>query len=124
MSVVTITGLAKSKLLHVIRSSGAKNAILRLEAAGGNGKRYIIEADKTIETKQGDAIISLISEGSDIHQSSLWPSPYLRVCGKSKLHVIGTTIDWSSDFMGDKFVFTNPNWADTCGCGYTFIPTI
>ena len=41
-------------------------------------------------------------------------------CNMSMLHLLGTTIDWSEDIMGSRFVFENPNAQSMCGCGSTF----
>ena len=31
-----------------------------------------------------------------------------------------TNIDWKEDYMGNRFVFENPNASSKCGCGTTF----
>ena len=38
----------------------------------------------------------------------------------SQLYLIGTEIDWEDNFMGQQFVFNNPNQSSSCGCGSTF----
>ena len=45
----------------------------------------------------------------------------IQICGHSLLHIIGTNIDWNSDIMSQKFIFENPNAANKCGCGTSFI---
>ena len=44
----------------------------------------------------------------------------INVCGKSLLYLLGTTIDWTEDIMGNRFTFENPNATGKCGCGTTF----
>ena len=46
----------------------------------------------------------------------------VHVCGKSLMHVLGTEIDWTNDFMGSRFVFSNPAAKQSCGCGTSFNP--
>ena len=43
-----------------------------------------------------------------------------QICGKSQLYLIGTTIDWTTDVMEQKFVFDNPHSGSQCGCGTSF----
>ena len=44
----------------------------------------------------------------------------IQICGSSLLHIIGTNIDWNEDIMSQKFIFTNPNAGNKCGCGTSF----
>ena len=44
----------------------------------------------------------------------------INVCGKSLLYLLGTNVDWKEDYMGNRFVFENPNASSKCGCGTTF----
>ena len=36
---------------------------------------------------------------------------------KSLLFVLGSEVDYVTDALSSKFVFTNPNQTDACGCG-------
>ena len=42
------------------------------------------------------------------------------ICNKSVMHLLGTTIDWKKDIMGESFHFENPNATSKCGCGTSF----
>ena len=42
----------------------------------------------------------------------------------SEPFLIGTTIDWNEDIMGQGFVFNNPMAQASCGCGTSFSPNI
>ena len=46
----------------------------------------------------------------------------IKVDKDSLLHTLGTTIDWEDNFMGQRFIFNNPNSNFTCGCGKSFNP--
>ncbi len=36
------------------------------------------------------------------------------------MFLIGTEMDWVEEDLGARFVFTNPNEIDRCGCGESF----
>lgn len=38
----------------------------------------------------------------------------------SAMFLIGSEMDWVEEDMGARFVFTNPNEVDRCGCGESF----
>jgi len=44
----------------------------------------------------------------------------LTVCGRSLVHLIGTTVTWKADALGSRVDFDNPNATSRCGCGETF----
>ncbi|WFD32017.1 Iron-sulfur assembly protein 1 [Malassezia sp. CBS 17886] len=35
--------------------------------------------------------------------------------------IVGSEMDWAEDKLSAKFVFTNPNIKDACGCGESFL---
>jgi len=39
---------------------------------------------------------------------------------KALFSIIGSEMDWKEDPLSSKFVFTNPNIKDACGCGESF----
>ena len=117
MAIVNLTRAAKNKLIQMIQSSGASAALFKIEGGGCNGMKYVLEPDISSSARSGDEIVSLQDDPQQ-------KKPELRICGKSLIYVAGTTIDWNSDFMGQKFVFDNPNESATCGCGSTFTPNI
>lgn len=39
---------------------------------------------------------------------------------KSKIFLVGMTLDYTSGLNGKGFVFSNPNATGTCGCGESF----
>ena len=36
------------------------------------------------------------------------------------MYILGTNIDYQSDFVGERFVFTNSSIQSKCGCGVSF----
>ena len=111
MTLVTLTRSAKNQLLQLMRANKTNAALFRVEGGGCNGLKYILEADHNPKAEKHDEVVYLDTTEQQ-----------LRVCGKSLLHLIGTEIDWQSDFMGNSFRFSNPNEAASCGCGATFTP--
>ena len=46
----------------------------------------------------------------------------VHICNKSIMYLLGTTIDWKEDIMGQSFTFDNPVAKNSCGCGSSFNP--
>ena len=106
-SVVNITNSAKTNLIKILKTHNTNAALFCVEGGGCNGLKYKLEPlDLPFDPQ--DEIIPLDETNE------------LRVCGKSLIHVLGTTIDWGSDFMGQSFRFENPNAEVSCGFGATF----
>ena len=106
-SVISLTTIAKSKLIKMLSVHNTKNALFYVKGGGCNGFKYIIEPINSSPDPL-DEVIPLDNNNN------------LRVCNKSLLHLMGTKIDWNSDFMGESFRFDNPNSENSCGCGATF----
>lgn len=45
----------------------------------------------------------------------------LLIDSRALFSVIGSTMDWKEDKLSAKFVFTNPNVKNECGCGESFM---
>ena len=39
---------------------------------------------------------------------------------ESRVHLLGTTVDYVNGLQGSGFVFNNPNASSSCGCGKSF----
>ena len=109
-SIIQITKIAVEKLQHIARASNTSALFFYVKGGGCNGFNYHFEPLKEMPDKtNGDEIV-----------------PYnninIVVCNKSMLYLIGTTIDWKSDIMGESFHFENPNAGSKCGCGTSFSP--
>ena len=107
-NVINVTKLAQKQLKNMInnKSYDNKTILFSVEGGGCNGFRYNLEPISD-EPKKIDEIIKL----DDFK---------INVCGKSLLYLLGTTIDWTQDIMGNRFIFENPNATGKCGCGTTF----
>ena len=105
-NVINITKLAYEHLSNAQKSSKSKYILFSVEGGGCNGLKYNLEPNNS-EPKKIDEIVKI----NDLK---------INVCGKSLLYLLGTKIDWTSDIMGNRFIFENPNATGKCGCGTTF----
>ncbi len=106
-NIVSLTSAARSKLIQMLETYNTNSALFYVQGGGCNGLKYVIEPTDSSPDPL-DEIIPLDNNTN------------LRVCGKSLMHLLGTEIDWGSDFMGQSFRFDNPNSESACGCGETF----
>ena len=102
----------KLKLLFSILSladseDDTNNLNLRVYVTGGgcSGFQYGFSFDKVIDEE--DTCIT--KNGANLVIDSL-----------SLQYLEGSTVDYTEDLMGSKFVITNPNATTTCGCGESF----
>ena len=128
--VINLTPIARTKLINMLRDSKVNNALFYVQGGGCNGLKYMIKPildepilDESIlpisnEPKKD----KIVTNNEIIPLSEKYPNLNLQVCNKSLIHLIGTEIDWNSDFMGQSFRFSNPNADGSCGCGATFSP--
>ena len=104
-----VISLGQGALQHfrrLLSKTNHRSILLGVQGGGCNGLRYLVEptsgaADKMDEELSVDGV-------------------HFIVCGKSLLHLIGTTIHWEDDALGSSLRFDNPNARSTCGCGETF----
>ena len=107
-SVLQITDGAVNKILSLADSEDDSNKLnLRVYVTGGgcSGFQYGFSFDKVIDEE--DTCIT--KDGANLVVDSL-----------SLQYLEGSTVDYTEDLMGSKFVITNPNATTTCGCGESF----
>ena len=105
-NVINITNLAKKQLINIMNINKSKYILFNVEGGGCNGLKYNLEPFFNEPNKRDELV-----EIEDLK---------INVCGKSLLYLLGTTIDWTEDIMGNRFTFENPNASSKCGCGTTF----
>jgi len=105
--VINITKIAGKKLIDIARTHQTKSILFSVKGGGCNGFGYKLKPidDSTILPR--DEIVKY----EDIN---------IVVCSKSIFHLLGTTIDFKKDIMGEGFDFKNPNAVSSCGCGTSF----
>ena len=107
-SVIQISDGAVNKILSLANSEDDSNNLnLRVYVTGGgcSGFQYGFSFDKVIDEE--DTCIT--KDGANLVIDSL-----------SLQYLEGSTVDYTEDLMGSKFVITNPNATTTCGCGESF----
>ena len=107
-SVIQISDGAVNKILSLADSENDTNNLnLRVYVTGGgcSGFQYGFSFDKVIDEE--DTCIT--KDGANLVIDSL-----------SLQYLEGSTVDYTEDLMGSKFVITNPNATTTCGCGESF----
>ena len=107
-TVLQITEGAVNKILSFADSEDDSSSLnLRVYVTGGgcSGFQYGFSFDKVIDEE--DTCIT--KDGANLVVDSL-----------SLQYLEGSTIDYSEDLMGSKFIIKNPNATTTCGCGESF----
>ena len=107
-SVIQISDGAVNKILSLADSEDDTNNLnLRVYVTGGgcSGFQYGFSFDKVIDEE--DTCIT--KDGANLVVDSL-----------SLQYLEGSTVDYTEDLMGSKFIITNPNATTTCGCGESF----
>lgn len=106
MGVVKITSQACVQLSRIAKESNTKAILFYVKGGGCNGYNYKLEPTNEAPDRLDEVIKR--------------PDYDLHVCGSSMMHLLGTTIDWKNDVMGQCFDFTNPMAQSSCGCGTSF----
>ena len=107
--MITVTESAVQAIRDCIAAENKSidTAVLRVAVKGGgcSGLMYNLSIDD--QTADTDVII----QNQDVR---------IAVDKKSKLFLLGLTLDYTTGLNGKGFVFSNPNAKATCGCGESF----
>jgi iron-sulfur cluster assembly accessory protein len=106
MSLITISKNALPKLKTIFNLHNKKYLAFGIKSGGCSGFQYDIKPCD-LEPNKLDEIVKI-------------DELKIKVDNDSLLHIIGTEIDWEDDFMGQRFIFKNPNSNFQCGCGKSF----
>lgn len=101
--MITVTDLAKEKIIDVLISENSKVLRFGLQGGGCTGFQYYFSAEATKE--EDDQVLPLDDER------------ILVVDSMSMMYLESAEIDYKKDIMGETFVFNNPNTTTKCGCG-------
>jgi iron-sulfur cluster assembly protein len=105
-NALNITKIAGTHLIRIAKDTKCSNILFYVKGGGCNGFNYILEPTNE-SPKKLDITVPYENINVIIDDSSV-------------LHLLGTTIDWKKDIMGESFHFVNPNAASKCGCGTSF----
>ncbi|HEY9599652.1 MAG TPA: iron-sulfur cluster assembly accessory protein [Cyanophyceae cyanobacterium] len=103
--------LTEAAFNHVLalRNQQGKDLCLRVgvRQGGCSGMSYMMEFEEPNQIRDNDEVFDY--DGFKI------------VCDpKSMLYLYGLVLDYSNAMIGGGFQFTNPNAAQSCGCGKSF----
>ena len=103
--------MTDNALTHVLalRAKQDKDLCLRVgvRQGGCSGMSYVMDFEDPCQIRDDDEICDY--------------SGFKLVCDrKSMLYVYGLVLDYSDAMIGGGFQFTNPNAAQSCGCGKSF----
>jgi iron-sulfur cluster assembly protein len=103
--------MTDSALQHVLalREKQNKDLCLRVgvRQGGCSGMSYVMDFEEIEQIRADDEVCDY--------------GGFKLVCDrKSMLYVYGLVLDYSDAMIGGGFQFTNPNAAQSCGCGKSF----
>tara|TARA_B110000908_G_C10260253_1_gene458689 strand:+ start:1600 stop:1941 length:342 start_codon:yes stop_codon:yes gene_type:complete len=106
-NLINITLLAGKKLQGIASRHNTNSILFYIKGGGCNGFGYNLQPIDHTSIDPLDEIVKY----KDIN---------IVVCKDSIFHLLGTTIDFKKDLMGECFHFENPNATSQCGCGTSF----
>ncbi|MCS4088987.1 iron-sulfur cluster assembly accessory protein [Rhizobium sp. BK176] len=99
---ITVTENAKSRIAAI-----CKGAPFRVSVDGGACQGFQYVFDIAAEAGADDEVVEFEGGSVVVDQMSL---PFL----------LGSTVDYISSLVGERFEISNPNATSTCGCGTSF----
>lgn len=100
---------AAVKQVQFLREKQGKDLCLRVgvRQGGCSGMSYMMDFQDPSQIRDDDEVFDY--------------DGFKMVCDrKSMLYLYGLVLDYSDAMIGGGFQFTNPNAAQTCGCGKSF----
>ena len=104
--IISLTQNAIKQISDISKINNIKSFELFVKSAGCNGLTYNLDEFKKKENRKYD-----LYEKNDIK---------VYIEKKQLFYLLGTNIDYTTDLMGSRFVFTNPQAVAKCGCGTSF----
>ena len=106
-SQMSVSVAAAAKVKRLIEEEGNQDLKLRVFVTGGgcSGFEYGFTFDEDVE-----------EDDTKIEESGM----VLLVDPLSYQYLVGAEIDYNENLQGSRFVVTNPNASNTCGCGNSF----
>jgi iron-sulfur cluster assembly protein len=108
--MINITETAKTHIRRVLIDMDKPYLVFGLKGGGCAGFEYFWEpADQELYEKNGDPDLDeFVDLGED---------KKLVVDGTGLMYLIGSTIDYKTDFVSSQLVVSNPMAKSSCGCG-------
>lgn len=102
--MINITEEAKEKLIFTLNEENAEVIRFGLKGGGCNGFTYYLQ----IENQPPE---------EDDLQININDKYIVLIDPMSMMYLDDIEIGYKKDFMGESFIFTNPNSIGQCGCG-------
>jgi iron-sulfur cluster assembly accessory protein len=103
--MISITAMARTQLVNLARLTKSQTIVFSVKGGGCNGFVYDLAPGKRTDGDEGVVVAGDVVVSVD---------------KMSQFYLIGTTIDYTQDFMGNRFTFENPNAVASCGCATSF----
>ena len=107
--LVSLTDAAATQIAAIMAEKGAGYLRVGVKNGGCAGMEYVMDyvssPEKLDEMVEDNGVKILVD-------------------AKAVLFLLGSTVDFETTLLHEKFVFKNPNQTDACGCGesVTIIP--
>ncbi|MEO9969516.1 MAG: iron-sulfur cluster assembly accessory protein [Hyphomonadaceae bacterium] len=107
--IVSLTDAAAERVREIMSERGAGFLRVGVKNGGCAGMEYVMDY-----AEAPDALDELVTD-KDVQ---------IVVDAKAVLFLLGSVVDYEITPLHEKFVFSNPNQTDACGCGesVTIIP--
>lgn len=105
-NILSLTQNAVKQLNHISKLNKIKSFELSVKNAGCNGLTYNLDKFQRNENRKYDFY--------DKNNIKIY------VEKKQLFYLLGTNIDYTTDLMGTRFTFSNPQAVSKCGCGTSF----
>ena len=107
--LVSLTDAAAARVGEIMSEKGAGYLRVGVTNGGCAGMEYVmdyVEAAEPLDEIVEDKGVKIV------------------VDAKAVLFLLGSTVDYETTLLHEKFTFTNPNQTDACGCGesVTIVP--
>ena len=106
---MTLTDAAAARVAEIMTEKGAGFLRVGVTNGGCAGMEYVMDYVETAEP------LDEVVEDKGVK---------IVVDAKAVLFLLGSVVDYETTLLHEKFVFTNPNQTDACGCGesVTIVP--
>ncbi|MEL7230977.1 MAG: iron-sulfur cluster assembly accessory protein [Pseudomonadota bacterium] len=107
--LVSLTDAAAERVAEIMSENGAGFLRVGVKNGGCAGMEYVmnyVEAPEALDEIVEDRGVKIV------------------VDSKAVLFLLGSTVDYETTLVHERFTFTNPNQTDACGCGesVTIVP--
>ena len=107
--LVSLTDAAATRVSEIMSEKGTGFLRVGVTNGGCAGMEYVmdyVDAPETLDEIVEDKGVKIV------------------VDAKAVLFLLGSTVDYETTLLHEKFTFSNPNQTDACGCGesVTIVP--